>query len=490
VDAAGNSDQTFDRAYANRTLALLALIPALIIYVDTMLTPALPRISAEYGVSIAQTSLLISLYVVFGVAVMPIIGKLGDIYGKKRLMIYTLSAYLIVSTTTSLAPSFGLIVASRFFQGIGLGAIPLSFSLAREQFPRDMVPRAQGLISAIQISGAAAGLLVGALVTSAYRWQGNYYLVLPVILLLTVLTAFTVRESTNLKPGVRLDYVGAGCLGASLTTIVLGLSEGASWGWESPAVLALLLGGLAVIFPLTWYERRLTEPVLDLKLLRRRNVLVANLMILVCGISTYMMFQAFSYFMQLPPPSGFGLDIVQTGLSLLPLVIVGLPVAYAVGVVIPRYGVKPFLYLGAAVAAIGFLLLSISTSPVEVAAYLMVYAVGSGFIMVSMQNLLVLSLERGEMGLGTALNSAFRYIGQSLGAPLSGAILSTVVSTSVVAGRVLVLPTRDAFRYCFYSAAALFLVVGATAVLAKEVIGRDSNTEVAGTPGSRDARES
>ncbi|HKM54229.1 MAG TPA: MFS transporter, partial [Isosphaeraceae bacterium] len=340
--------RSFDRSYANRTLVLLALIPALIIYVDTMLTPALPTISAEYGVSIAQTSLLISLYTVFGVAIMPIVGKLGDIYGKKRLMVYTLSIYLVVATTTSLAPTFGLIAASRFFQGIGLGAIPLSFSLAREQFPRDMVPRAQGLISAIQLSGGAAGLLGGAVITSDLHWQGNYYLVLPIVLLLTVLTVFVVRESPNLKPGVHLDYVGAAWLGVCLTAIVLGLSEGATWGWVSAPVLGLLLGGLASMFPLAWYERRLVEPVLDLKLLRRRNILISNVIILVFGMSIYIVFQAFTYLMQLPAPSGFGLNIIETALSLLPLVVVALPVAYSVGVVIPRYGVKPFLYCGAA----------------------------------------------------------------------------------------------------------------------------------------------
>ncbi len=194
-----------------------------------------------------------------------------------------------------------------------------------------------------------------------------------------------------------------------------------------------------------------------------------------------MVFQAFTYLAQLPPPSGFGLDIVQTGLLLLPVVIVGLPVAYAVGVVIPAWGVKPFLYVGSAIAVIGFLLLSTSTNPTEVAVYLAAYAVGSSCITVSIQNLLVLSLEKGEMGLGTALNSSFRYIGQSLGAPLSGAILSTIVSTSVVAGRVLTLPTRDAFQYCFYAAAALFVVVGLTAILAREVMGQNSSTEVPGT---------
>ncbi|MCI4323288.1 MAG: MFS transporter [Thermoplasmata archaeon] len=475
----------FDRAYAFRTLALLSAIAALIVYIDVMLTPALPTIAAEYGVSIAQTSLLISLYTVFGVAVMPIIGKLGDIYGKKRVMVLTLAAYLAIATTTSFAPTFDLILASRFFQGIGLGVFPLCFSLAREQFPRALVPRAQGLISAVQVAGGAFGLLVGAVFTLDFGWQANYHLALPCILVLTVLAVVLVRESENRKAGVHLDYVGASWLGASLTALVLGLSEGASWGWSSLPTLGLVVGGVGLLLPLALYELRQSEPVLDLHLLRQRNVMISNVLMLAYGASVFLSFQAITYYMQLPAPSGFGLNTVQTGLYLLPLIVVILPVAYGVGIVIPNSGVKPFLYLGALLGGVSFLLLSTATSPAEVGGFLAVYAVGSGLLSVSIQNLLVLSLAKSEMGLGTSLNSAFRYIGQSLGAPLSGAILSTFVSAPMVAGGArLVLPTHLAFQFCFYTAAAVFVVVGVAALFAHEVMGprapKESTTPVRG----------
>jgi MFS family permease len=472
VSGPAGPSPTFNRAYAYRTLAFLSAISALIIYIDIMLTPALPTIAREYGVSIAQTSLLISLYTVFGVAVMPIIGKLGDIYGKKRVLVITLGIYLAVATTTSFAPSFNLILVSRFFQGVGLGVIPLSFSIAREQFPRDMVPRAQGLISAVQVAGGAFGIVLGGVFTLDYGWQSNYHVALPVILVLTVLTIMLVSESALRKPGVHLDYVGAAWLGSSLTAIVLGISEGATWGWTSAPVLGLMIGGAALIVPLALYEGRQAEPVFDLKLLRQRNVIIANVITLLFGILQAIALQALSYYFQLPAPSGFGLNTIQTGLYLLPLAVIIMPVAYSVGVIIPRFGVKPFLYLGSMLAISGFLLLSLSSSPEEVTACLCVYAVGGGFISVSLQNLLVLSLEKSEMGLGTSLNSSFRYIGQSIGAPIAGAILSTFVAVYTVEGHPMVLPTRAAFQYCFDVAALAFIIVGATTILAHEVMGK------------------
>jgi MFS family permease len=461
----------FDRAYANRALVVLSFLAALIVYIDVMLIPALPTIAGEYHVSIAETSLLISLYTTFGVAAMPIVGKLGDIYGKKRVLMATLAAYLAIATTTSFAPTFGLVLASRFFQGIGLGVYPLAFSLAREEFPRAMVPRAQGLISAVQVAGGAFGIVAGAFVTLDFGWQANYHIALPLILVLSVLAYVLVRESPSRKPGVRLDAVGAGWLGASLTGIVLGLSEGATWGWTSLPVLGLVFGGLLALVPLALYERRQAEPVFDLRLLRQRNVLIANLMILFYGISGFLVFQAVTYYMQLPAPSGFGLNTIETGFYLLPLVIVILPVAFAVGVIIPRYGVKPFLLVGAALAMAGFVLLSVSTSPLQIAGALVVYAAGGGCLSVAIQNLLVLSLAKSEMGLGTSLNTAFRYIGQSIGAPISGALLSTFVTAYTIGGRSVLLPSHIAFQYCFYSAVAAFAVVAVVAYFATEVMG-------------------
>ncbi len=461
----------FDRAYANRALILLASLGALIVYVDVMLLPALPTIAREYHVSIAQTSLLISLYTVFGVAVMPIIGKLGDIYGKRRVLLVTLAAYLAVATTTSFAPTFELVLASRFFQGVGLGIFPLAYSLAREEFPRPLVPRAQGILSAVQVAGGAAGILGGSLVTSAFGWQANYHLALPGILLLSVATVLFVRESPNLKPGVRPDLVGAIGLGAALTAVVLGLSEGATWGWTSPATLGLIAAGLLALLPLARYERRQAEPVFDLKLLRARNILLANLITLAYGVAGYLAFQAITYYLQLPGPVGLGLTIFATGVTLLPLVVVLLPVALVVGSVIPRYGVKPFLALGTLGGIAGFLLLSVSRSALEVGAFLTVYAVGAGCVSVARQNLLVLSLRPGDMGLGTSLNTSFFYVGQSLGAPLAGAILTTFVVAERVGGAAVALPADLAFRYCFYLAAAAYVLVGLLAIFAREVIG-------------------
>src|SRR5579864_7299345 len=211
--------QQFDLKYANRNLVLFAVLAATVMYIEIMLTPSLPKIASDFKVTSGQVSLILALYTVFGTVINLIVGKLGDIYGKKKILTAVLIIYSIMVTLTSFAPTFNLLLISRTFQGIGLGIFPLAFSLVREQFPRNLVPRAQGLISAMFGAGLALGLPIGAFVTQQYSWETNYHLATPIVIALTILIFFTVKESIYRNPNSKMDYLGSGMLGASLAMI-------------------------------------------------------------------------------------------------------------------------------------------------------------------------------------------------------------------------------------------------------------------------------
>jgi MFS family permease len=469
------ASSTFNQSYANRVIVLFSLLAAFVLFVDIMLTPSLPKIASDYNVTIAEVSLVISLYTVFGTAVNPVIGKLGDIVGKKRVLIYVLVIYCIMVAVTSFASSFTVLLASRTIQGIGLGIFPLAFSLVREEFPREMVPRAQGILSAMFGAGAAFGLPIGALIANSYGWQTNYHVALPFIVVLTVLIFFTVKESSVTNPNAKLDYVGSVWLGGALGAIVFGLSEGSTWGWTSPSVLGLVFGGFVFLIPLVLYERRILEPILNLKLLAIRNVMVSNVIGIASGAALFIAFQAITFKLELPKPAGFGYDILTTGLYLLPLAVAILVVAIPVGRLTPKYGVKPFLYLGCILGAVGFYLISTATVSSLIAAYLVVASAGLGMLLVASQNLLVLSVKKREMGLTTSLNTVFRNVGSSLGAPVAGSLMSTFAVTYVIGGQSLSLPTATAFQYAYYIAVAGFAVTLVISLFAQEVMGKRAN---------------
>jgi MFS family permease len=482
--AAEQPKPQFDLGYANRNLILFALLAASVMYIEIMLTPSLPSIQKEYGVSTGQVALILSLYTVFGTAINPIVGKLGDMHGKKKILMFVLVSYSVMVTITSFAPNFNVLLISRTFQGIGLGIFPLAFSLVREQFPRQMVPRAQGLLSAMFGAGLALGLPVGAFVANAYGWQANYHIATPFVIALTILIVFAVKESPFRNPNAKLDYVGAGVLGAAVALIVLGLSQGSVWGWTSAPVLGLIFVGLLLFVPLVPYEIRLKETaVLNLAQLRIRNVMVSNILGVITGMGMLLAFQSIVFQLEDIKPVGYGFDIFTTGIYLLPLAIVMLILAYPLGILISRVGAKPFLIGGSIIGAIGFLLLARATSPFQIAEYLSVASVGLAMLMVSMQNLLVLSVKPHEMGLATSLNTVFRNVGQSLGAPIAGSILSTFTFTVMLVIHGIsvpsAFPTTAAFQYTYYIAAGTFVAGLAVSFLAHEVMGKKAKGEFA-----------
>lgn len=470
---------SFDRKYANRMLVLFSILAGSVMYVEIMLTPALPKISDEYGITSAEASLILSLYTVFGTAINPVVGKLGDIFGKKKILTYVLVAYCVAATFTSFAPNYTTLLLTRTFQGVGLSIFPLAFSLVREQFPRDLVPRAQGILSAMFGAGLAIGLPAGAFVANNLSWQANYHIATPFIVVLTVIIIYTVRESIYRNPKAKLDYYGAGLLGVSLALMVLGLSEGSSWGWTSARILGLFITGGTILVPLVLIERKQTDPLLNFKQLGSRNVLISNITGVVVGMGMFLMFQAIVYQLENPKPAGYGFDVFTAGLYLLPMALTMLVVMFPVGVLISKIGTKPFIFLGSTIGAIGFLLMSTVSRPAQIPEYLTIASVGMAMLMVSIQNLLVLSVKPHEMGLATAMNTVFRNVGSSLGAPIAGSILSTFTFLVVIGNTSLVLPTETAFKYTYYIAAVAFLVALFAAFFAREVIGTKASNRLA-----------
>ena len=225
--------RVYDAHYLNRLLVLFVGVIFTVFYVETMLTPSLPSITHEFGISIAQASLLIAFYAMSGTALVPVIGKLGDVYGKKRILVYVLFIYAAAVSITSFSPNFTFLLVTRIVQGIGISISPLVFSLVREEFPRDKLPKAVGLLSGMSGAGLAVALPLGSLISNYYGWQGTYHTAIPFVIVLAVLTYVLVKESPYKRPNVKIDYIGATLLGAPLALVILTLAQGPTWGWAS-----------------------------------------------------------------------------------------------------------------------------------------------------------------------------------------------------------------------------------------------------------------
>ena len=358
---------TFDARYSYTVMAVLAGIVMAVLYVEGMLIPSLPSIQRDFGVDTGQVSLIVSAYAISGVALSPVVGKLGDIYGKRKMLMAVMLAYTAAVSVTGFSPNFTFMVVARTVQGVGLTILPLGMALMREEFPRELVPRAQGLLSAMFGVGFAVSLPVGSWVSQTYGWRYTYHSAIPFVLLLTVAVFLVVRESSYRRPDTRVDYGGAILLGGSLAGIVAALSQGQVWGWTSTLTLGFLVGGIVLLVPFVLWELRWKatggEPIVDHALLKERNVLVTNVVLTVAGLGMYMALFALIYRFEFPPISGgFSLDILQAGLAIVPLAVSMILVAIVGSVVVSKVGVKPLAFGGAVITSLGFLVLAWTTS--------------------------------------------------------------------------------------------------------------------------------
>lgn len=481
--------ETYDSRYANGVMLMLMGIVMVVLYIEGMLTPSLYTISRDFGVNSAQASLIISTYAISGVALSPVVGKLGDIYGKRKVLSAVMLCYAAAVSVTGFSPNFTFMVAARTIQGIGLTILPLGMSLVREEFPRELVPRAQGLLSAMFGIGFAVSLPLGSFVSQNYGWRDTYHSAIPVVVLLTILVILFVRESAYRRPNTSVDYVGAALLGGALAGIVTALSQGETWGWTSPLTLGFAALGLALIIPFalyeSWWKNSGREPIVDRKLLGERNVAVTNGVLTVAGLGMYLALFSLIYQFEYPVASGGyntvfpKVNILNAGLDIIPLALSMTGVAIVAALMVSRTGVKPLALLGAGVTAVGFLLVSVATTLTQALVYEVVVGAGIALLNSSIINLLVLSVDPKDMGQATAMNNVFRNIGGSVGAPIAGSLLATYVLT---AGPFAGVASHTAFQYAFWVAALVTIGGAVFVVFGQEVLGRYRHAKFAHLP--------
>ncbi|MDE1846206.1 MAG: MFS transporter [Candidatus Micrarchaeota archaeon] len=466
-------EQHYDKKYAQKSLLIFAAFIIIVMYIETMIISSLPSIAKQFDVNAANVSLVLSMYIVAGVALSPIVGKLADIYGKKKVLIRVLAIYSISVALTGFAPNFTSLVILRAFQGIGLTVFPLAISLIQEQFPRDKVPQALGIVGAMFGAGMSIGLPIGSFVSNTYGWQITYFTAVPFVLLFSILIGLFIKESRHMQPDAKVDYIGSIGLAVFLGSLVFALSEGATFGWGSNAIILLFAFAILVFALLIPYEKKNADAVLDFNLLKIRNVVAANLIFLAVGIGIFLAYQTFVYQFESPVPTGYGQSIFATGLLMVPFAIMSLIIPPIVGRFLPRFGVKPFYLFGSALTILGFLVAAFAPSILYLVIGAALVGIGLSGLNIPTMNLLVLSVEGRQIGLAASMNSVFGFFGSALGAPIAGVLIAVFGSAA-------------AFQYSYFVAIIMSIIIIVISLFAKEVLGPTAAIKI---PDSRVIKE-
>jgi EmrB/QacA subfamily drug resistance transporter len=450
------------RLHYNATLAVLALAALSYALLQTMVAPALPEIQHELDASPSTVTWVLTVYLLSASVTTPILGRLGDMFGKERMLVAVLALFALGSLIAALSSSLALLVAGRAVQGAAGAVFPLAFGIIRDEFPRERVATGIGLISATFGIGGGAGLVLSGLIVDhvSYRWI--FWFGLVVVLIAMVAARLFVPESPVKSPA-RIDFRGAALLSAGLTSLLLAVSEGNRWGWGSVPTVGLFCGAAVLLVVWVVYERRVPQPLVDIELLRLRGVWTTNLTAFLIGFGMFGSFILIPQLVQTPKAVGygFGADVTSAGLFMLPSAAVMLVAGPLAGTLGSRLGSKLPLLIGTASAAASFLFLSVAHSePWQIVAAVFLLGFGIGMSFASMANLIVEAVPQHQTGEATGMNTIMRTVGGAFGAQIAAAI----VTDHIAAG------SRYAAESGFTAAFVMGTVAVAIAMLAATLI--------------------
>ena len=399
-----------------------------------MVVPGVPTIQTYFSTTATIASWITAAYLIVGGAVSPLFGKLGDTYGKKKMFLVSLIFYMAGVAMAGMSPSIYFLIIARGLQGIGFAVIPLSFAILTEVFPREKLGMVQGIISATYAIGAAAGLIFGSYVIQYLGWQYAFYTTLILSVALFFVFAKVVPKDI-LSPKKKVDYLGASFLMSGIVLLLVYITEGPSFGWLSIEEVAILSFG--AIFTISFFvlERKRTNQLMPLGLLRIRNVLVANLTIMLAVSVMLLYFYAVVYYATNPLGFGLGLGVIAAGLTIAPSCLAMIIEGPAIGALMRKIGPKPVLILGSILQIAGLSLFMVfRATSMDVAVDSVVLLAGTVSILVSVTNMIAMSLPRESITVGYGINMMLRNIGGAIGPVVTAVIMTTYASQFVAGG--------------------------------------------------------
>src|ERR1022692_3461408 len=440
---------------ATGILAIAALAFAL---AQTAVIPGMRGMAQSLHTSTQTVTWVLTGYLVAAAVLTPVMGRLGDMFGKRRMLALALALFGAGGAVAAVAPNVWIVVAGRVLQGAGGGIFPLCYGIISDSFPQERRPGALGLISALIGVGAGGGLLLGGLLIdhATYHWifwSGT------IMAALAIIGVATLPDSGERTPG-RIDYAGSVLLAVGITAPLLALTETTSWGWGSARTLGLIGAGLVVLVLFGLFERRGEGPLGNMSGFARPTAPVTNIATLLVGFAMFGAFVLVPQLAETPKVSGygFGLGATAAGLLLLPACLTMLvfgPLSGRLGV---RFGARVPLIAGGLISAAGLAVEAAShASEGAVIGYSIVVFAGVGLAFAAFPNLIVGAVPRSMTGEATGVNALIRSLGSSIGSQVAATLLAVGVTVAHP------LPLDSAFTRTFAIGAAATAVAGIAA---------------------------
>ncbi|WAZ25490.1 MFS transporter [Streptomyces cinnabarinus] len=448
------------RSSTRLTFAVLATGAAVFSMLQSLIAPALPTVQQELHASQSTATWVMTAYLLSASVFTPILGRVGDLIGKKRTLVAVLFVVALGCLLAALAPSIGVLIAARVVQGVGGALFPLSFGIIRDEFAPGAVARSISNLSAVIAAGGGVGMVAAGPVITALDYRWLFWIPVGVVAVTTLIALRYVPESVTRARG-SVNWTGAVLLSAWLVALLLPISQASVWGWTSARTLGLFAAALALFALWLYSEARSRTPLIDQKVMRLPAVWTTNTAALLFGSGMYAIWSFLPGFVQTPASAGygFGASVTESGLLMLPMLVAMFLSGVLGGRLQPVVGAKALLTAGAALGALacGFLALW-HDERWQVGFVAGVFGLGIGLAFASMANLIVGSVPPEQTGAATGMNANIRTIGGSIGA----AVTSVLVTSSLQPSG---LPYASGYTHGFTLLAVLCLAAALAALL-------------------------
>jgi MFS family permease len=488
----------------------------MVMYAETMLIPAIPNLIKDFDISYGMSSWILTSFLIAGAVMTPIAGNLSDIYGKKRVLLIIIMIYVIGVSMAGFSTDILTLILARTIQGIGISMFPIAFGIVRDFFPREKISIGQGVITSMFAAGSVLGLSIGGIIIQEYEWRMTFFMIIPISFILlfiirkyihvddglhyeneqkkiervpfnteriespnrefstNTLRKYDENENDNsvkyIKKKAHIDIKGAITLATTIISFLLALtfldsnmqitSYSANNYYYSAIsqILPFIIVGIISLILFIIIEKRTRFPLINFKIFDT-TMLFSSLIIMIVGMSMFMVFQTIPILIQTPIPIGFGEDPIATGQIQLPFSIVLLIFGPASGFIISKLGTVKPLIMGSVLTTLGFIGLFLFHSNVfYIAANLALLSAGLSFASVGAMNVIILAAPREYSVVTIGVSSLLRIIGSSIGPALAAMYMEMNQTSLNTNGIVTYFPSPFAFDMIFFSAIVLSII--------------------------------
>ncbi len=412
------------------TLGAMCFALFMIMLDNTVVNVALPSIQRDLGASISGLEWTINGYTLSFAVLLATGGRLGDIFGRRRMFLFGVVIFALSSATAGFAQGPTDLVISRVVQGVGAALMmPGTLSIITDAFPAHERGKAMGTWAGVSALALAVGPVLGGFLTEHVSWRAIFYLNIPVAVGAVTATIFAVRESRDTTVGREVDYLGVATLTASLTALVLALVEGNSWGWDSPAIVALLAGAVLGAIAFVQVELRVKAPMVEFRFFADRNFLGA---VVVALIITFAMMGVF-FFLALYMQDILRYSPLEAGVRFLPSTLMIVGVAPVAGRLADRFGPRWLIVAGLLILTASlytFTGIAVNSGYLDLLPGFMLLGIGIALTMSPMTSAAMNAVSVQKAGIASGVLSMFRMVGGSLGVAVSGAIFQAAAGSS------------------------------------------------------------